>query len=196
MIQSVAVNLEPSEFFSEPFPHFHSMHVLDSDVALQILTWLEMAKHWKLVATNFYEQFEFSLGDVEIPDHLSFLEDGSFASIVLKQMTGMFKVRLANKVEMVAHKLVSGQRIRIHNDSLEGGETHRLVIQFNSDWTSTHGGLFVIFANAAPESVHRIIMPLHNSAVGFEISNNSHHAISTVCGSARYSLVFSFRSAQ
>ena len=105
MIQAAPISLEKREFFSDPFPHFHSMRVLDPDVALRMLQWLETAAPWKLVETSFYEQFEFSLGDVEIPDHLSFLEDGSFTSAVLEQMTSTFNVPLADKVEMVAHKL-------------------------------------------------------------------------------------------
>ncbi len=196
MIQIAPVRLENSEFFSDPFPHFHSMCTLDSDVALRILRWMETAVSWKLVETDFYEQFEFSLSEVKIPDHLSFFLDGSFSSAVLKQMASTFNVTLANKVEMVAHKLVPGQRIRIHNDCLEGGETHRLVIQLNTGWTSANGGLLIIFSSSDVEDVHRIIIPLHNSAVGFAISNNSHHAVSTVYNDARYSLICSFRSLQ
>lgn len=194
MIQTAPINLEEIEFFSTPFPHFHSMRMLDPDVALRMLQWLESSVHWEFVETCFYEQFEFSLGDVEIPDHLSLLGDGSFKSAVLDQMSSTFNVPLADEVEMVAHKLVPGQRIRIHNDCLEGGETHRLVIQLNSGWTNANGGHFVIFANADAENVHRIIAPLHNSAIGFAITSNSHHAVSTIYNDARYSLVCSFRS--
>jgi len=194
MTGTAPINLEKIEYFSYPFPHFHSIQALDPDVALRILRWMETVAPWELVETDFYEQYEFNLRKVEIPDHLSFLEDDSFASAVLDQMTSTFNVCLAEKVDIVAHKLVPGQSIRIHNDCLEGGETHRLVIQLNSGWTSANGGLFVIFASADAEDIYRVIRPLHNSAVGFAILGNSHHAVSTVYGDARYSLICSFRA--
>lgn len=196
MTQTAPININKSEFFSDPFPHIFSMRAMDPDIALQVLQWLETCAHWKLVETNFYEQFEFSLRDVEIPEHLSFLEDGSLASAVLKHMSSMFNTPLTDKVGIVAHKLTPGQRIRIHNDCLEGGETHRLVIQFNSGWTSTNGGFSIIFSSANAEDIHRIVKPIHNSAVGFSISSNSHHAVSTVYNHTRYSLVCSLRSVE
>ena len=196
MIQNIPVTLGKSIFFSDPFPHFHSLNALDPDVALLILRWMETTACWELVKTDFYEQFEFNLRDVAIPDYLSFLKDDSFTSTIRDQMNSRFNVPLADEVEIVAHKLVSGHSIRIHNDCLEGGETHRLVIQLNSGWTSAQGGLFITFDSADAEDVHRIIKPLHNSAVGFEISSNSHHAVSTVYGGTRYSLVCSFRALQ
>jgi 2OG-Fe(II) oxygenase superfamily len=109
-------------------------------------------------------------------------------------MTSTFNIALAAKVEIAAHKLVPGQSIRIHNDYLEGAETHRLVIQLNSGWTSANGGLFVMFSSAFAEDIYRVITPLHNSAVGFAILGNSHHAVSTVHSEARYSLICSFQA--
>ena len=196
MIQTASVDLEKVEYFSEPFPHCHSINALDPDLALRILQWMETDAPWELVETDFYEQYEFNLGKVEIPDHLSLLEDGSFVSVVLKRMVSTFNVPLGEDAELVAHKLVPGQSIRIHNDFLEGVETHRLVIQLNTGWMSTSGGLFVIFSSADPEDVYRVITPVHNSAVGFAISSSSHHAISTIHHDARYSLICSFHSKQ
>lgn len=194
MIQTASVDLEKIEYFSEPFPHCHSNCALDSDIALRILRWMETDAPWELVETDFYEQFEFNLGKIKIPDYLSFLKDGSFASAVLEQMTSTFNVPLAEKVEIVAHKLVPGQSIRIHNDYLENAETHRLVIQLNSGWTSANGGLFVMFSSADAEDIYQVISPMHNSAVGFAILGNSHHAVSTVYSATRYSLICSFRA--
>lgn len=194
MILTTPIDLENIEYFSDPFPHCHTIHALEPDVALNILRWMETDAPWELVETDFYEQFEFNLQKVEIPEHLSFLEDGSFATVVLEQMTSTFNVPLAEKVEIVAHKLVPGQSIRIHNDYLVGAETHRLVIQLNSGWTNANGGLFVMFSSADAEDVYRVIMPQHNSAVGFAILGNSHHAVSTVYSDARYSLICSFRA--
>jgi len=186
--------MRQTRYFSDPFPHFHARQALDPDVALGILRWMKTSAPWRLVETDFYQQFEFSLRDVDIPNHLSCLGDGSLAAAVLEQMSSTFNLPLAEKVEIVAHKLNPGQRIRIHNDCLQGGETHRLVIQLNPSWTNANGGLFMVFTSANAEDVYRIIRPLHNTAVGFAISNHSHHAISTVYREARYSLICSFRA--
>lgn len=194
MIQTTPVDLEKIEYFSEPFPYCHSSHTFDPEIALSIFQWMETDAPWELVETDFYEQFEFNLRRVEIPEHLSFLIGDSFITAILEQMISTFNVPLANKVEIVAHKLVPGQSIRIHNDYLEGAETHRLVVQLNSGWPSDNGGLFVIFASANPEDIYQVITPIHNSAVGFAILSNSHHAVSTIYNDARYSLIFSFRA--
>jgi len=194
MIQTTSVELKKIEYFSEPFPHCHSIHTFDSVIALQILRWMETAAPWVLVETDFYEQFEFNLRKVKIPNRLNFLVDGSFESAVHEQMISTFNVALSEKVEIVAHKLIPGQSIRIHNDYLEGAETHRLVIQLNAGWTSANGGLFVMFSSADAKDIYRVISPLHNSAVGFAILSNSHHAVSTIYNDVRYSLICSFRA--
>ena len=194
MIQAVPVRLGKCELFSTPFPQIHSLDALDHHIAAEILEWFETAAPWELIETDFYEQFEFSFDDVDVPDHLGFLKDGAFELAVRQKISKTFNVALVEKVEMVAHKLVPEQRIRIHNDCLEGGETHRLVIHLNSGWTAADGGLFITFGSADTEDVHRVIIPLNNTAIGFEISENSHHAISTVHNGSRYSLVCSFKS--
>lgn len=170
------------------------MSALDFEVASEILRWLETTTHWELVETSFYKQYEFSLRDAEIPAHLSFLGDGSLASSIRDRMTSSFNTTFTNKVEIVAHKLVPGQRIGIHNDWLPSGETHRLIIHLNPGWESVHGGFFVLFVSTDDTDIHRIIAPLHNSAISFVISENSNHAISAVHLDARYSLVFSLWS--
>ena len=194
MTKTNPLNLEKTDYSPNPFPHFHSSQALDVDVATQLLQWLETVAPWELVESDFYEQYEFNLKKVEIPNHLSFLIDCSFASSAQDLMINTFNVALENNVEIVAHKLVPGQSIRIHNDYIEGAETHRLVIHLNSGWQNTKGGLLVIFASSDPEDICRVFTPLHNSAVGFAILENSHHAVSKICCDARYSLVFSFRA--
>jgi len=196
MIQTTPVDLENIEYFSEPFPHCHTIHALEPDIALDILRWMETDAPWELVETDFYEQFEFNLRKIELPEHLCFLVDDPFSSAILEHMTRIFNIPLLEKVEIVAHKLVPGQSIRIHNDYLKDAETHRLIIHLNSGWSDSHGGLFVIFASEDAENIHRVISPLHNSAIGFAISDNSHHAVSTIYNDARYSLICSFRPAQ
>lgn len=189
------VELKNLEYFSEPYPHCHTIKALETDAALNILQWMEADAPWTLVETDFYEQYEFNLRKVDIPDHLNFLISESFITAVLRQMANTFNTALTQEVEVVAHKLIPGQSIRIHNDFLEGEETHRLVIQLNAGWTNDNGGLFIVFSSPDAEDIYRVITPQHNSAVGFAIQKNSHHAVSTIYSDIRYSLIFSFRTA-
>ena len=99
---------------------------------------------------------------------------------------------LANRVEVVAHKLVRGQRIRQHNDFIPGYETHRLTLQLNRGLDEAAGGWFVLFSGPEPSDIHKILLPRHNSALGFAISQSSFHAVSPLARSERYTLVFSF----
>ena len=104
----------------------------------------------------------------------------------------MFSARLSEKIDCTVHKLVPGQRIRIHNDFIPGEETHRLLIQLNRGWHDDQGGFLMLFNSADPSDVHRVLSPSHDSVVGFAISESSNHAVSTIHGGERFTLVFSF----
>ena len=187
------IELEKIEYFSKPYPHFYSVQALALDTSKQVLEWLDSDAPWELVETSFYEQFEFNLIDTKMPSHLNFLCNSAFTHSLIEVMCKNFNVDFDNNVSIVAHKLIPGQSIRIHNDNLEGAETHRLVIQFNFGWAKADGGLFIIFGSDDAEDIRRVIAPLHNSAVGFSISCDSYHAVSTIHSDVRYSIVFSFR---
>ncbi|MGI9106541.1 MAG: cyclophane-containing peptide 2OG-Fe(II) oxygenase YhhC [Pyrinomonadaceae bacterium] len=180
------------EFFSTPFPYFSSLVALSEGVASSILKWLEGCTSWKLTETEFYEQHEFSFWDVEVPAHLSFLKEPSFLGKLKAGMEEVFKVRLQQRLDFTAHKLLPGQRIRIHNDYIPGCETHRLLIQLNRGWTDENGGMLMFFNSPDPADVHQIFRPTHNSAVGFAISPDSNHAVSTIHSGERFTLVYSF----
>ena len=85
-----------------------------------------------------------------------------------------------------------GQRIAIHNDYLIGEETHRLIVQVNRGLKDEDGGFFMLFNSFDASDVHRVLRPIHGSAIGFEISPASHHAVSRLYGEERYTLVYSF----
>jgi len=96
-------------------------------------------------------------------------------------------------IDITVHRLIPGQTIRIHNDYLNGEETHRLLIQLNSGWDLAKGGMLMLFGGPSPEDLTAIFEPTHRSAFGFEISNRSFHAVSTVRDSDRFTLVYTFR---
>jgi len=187
-----ALNFSSVETFSEPFPYIVSSEAFSEGMSLRILDWLGTYLPWKLVETDFYEQYEFSLFDVDLPLDLSFLKETSFLNSLRSEIKGLFNASLGSRVDITAHKLIPGQRIRIHNDYLPGQETHRLLIQLNRNWADDMGGFLLFFNSADPSDVHRVFRPIHNSLVGFAISPNSNHAVSTIHGGERFTLVYSF----
>lgn len=192
MTGDVELRLEDLEVFSHPFQHFTATQGFDASVSLSILDWLETEAPWQLVETDFYEQYEFSLYDAPRPLHLEFMTAPRFLDRLRSTTEQIFGVRLSERPDCTAHKLVPGQRIRIHNDFLEGQETHRVLVQLNRGWKDDQGGFLMFFNSQDPSDVYRLFPPIHNSVVGFAISPNSNHAVSTIHGGGRFTLVFSF----
>lgn len=182
--------------FSEPFHYIVSPEVLDPDASRTVLAWFESDAPWRLVEADFYEQFEFSFWDVHLPTRLAFLREYAFLSAITKRTAELFGVDLSQRVDVTAHKLVPGQRIRMHNDFIPGAETHRLLLQFNRDWQDDNGGFLLFFNSADPADIHKIFRPVHNSAFGFAITATSYHAVSTVHARERFTLVYSFYEQQ
>ena len=186
------LRLSSPKVFSRPFTYFVSPQAFTNDVSDEILNWLEFEAPWKLVETNFYEQYEFSAADAELPARLSFLQNDFFLTELKAKIEHLFRMTLSSRIDLTAHKLVPGQRIRIHNDFIPGQETHRLLIQLNRHLTDKDGGFLLLFNSSDPTDVHKIFRPSHNSVVGLAITPNSHHAVSAVHGGERFTLVYSF----
>ena len=123
--------LASPEVFTEPFPYLTAEEGLGEFISSAFLEWLENDAPLKLVETDFYEQYEFSLFDAPLPEHLKFLAKQPFLKDVREQVAGVFGTRLGERIDCTVHKLVPGQTIRIHNDYISGGETHRLLVQLN-----------------------------------------------------------------
>lgn len=186
------LNFSPFEVFSEPFSYAVSARAFEDGVGADILAWLESEAPWKLVEADFYEQFEFSFLDADLPASLAFLREQTFIKSLFTEVRNLFGVSLSSRVDATAHRLLQGQRIRIHNDFIPEAETHRLLIQLNRGWEDGDGGFLLFFNSPDPADVHKVLRPVHNSAVAFAISPDSHHAVTTVHGSERYTLVYSF----
>lgn len=186
------LRLTSAEAFSTPFPYFVSPEALQPDISQMVLAWLETDVPWQLVKTDFYEQFEFSLWDVRLPWSLNFLRSPFFLTSIRKHLEKAFEADLKEHPDIRAHKLVPGQHIRLHNDFIPGAGTHRLLIQFNKGWQDENGGLLLFFHSDDPADIHKIFRPRHNSAVGFALTRNSYHAVSTIHAGMRFTLVYSF----
>jgi Rps23 Pro-64 3,4-dihydroxylase Tpa1-like proline 4-hydroxylase len=188
----IPLYLSSVEVFSTPFEYFVSPEALASDLSLAVLHWFETDAPWKLVETDFYEQYEFSLWDVEVPSELHVLRQRDCLNELKAKMEDLFKVELGNDIDVAAHKLIPGQRIRIHNDFIAGELTYRLLIQLNRSCKDEDGGLLLLFNSSDPADIHKIFRPIHNDAIGFVVSPMSNHAVSLIHSGERFTLVYSF----
>lgn len=178
----------------EPFPHATAMSVLPRSLTDSALAWMETDALWSLRIANFYEQWEVHLDETTLPSGLLPLLHRSTVRCLVRTMFGPFTDAKLDLVDVTAHKLLPGQTIRIHNDYLEGEESHRLLLQLNRGWSDSQGGLLMLFGSSHVDDVQRVIRPLHASAMAFTISPKSFHAVSTVQSGKRYTLVYSFKA--
>lgn len=180
----------------EPFPHATATSPLSSELCGALLDWFEADAPWKLRIASFYEQWEMHLDAAALPLHVRSIVSHE---VVADLSTGLLLPIGAQSpmlTEVTAHKLIPGQTIRIHNDHLQDGESHRILVQLNRGWSDAQGGLLMLFGSATASDVRRIVRPLHNSSFAFEISPRSFHAVSTIASGERYTLVYSFRDAE
>ncbi len=183
--------LESVEYNSLPFDHFTGDGML-SNACQRWLDWLEVNAPWQLTTTDFYEQYEFSLLHTNLDTVILPLACQETLISLRDQMADLFRHSLSKHVDVTAHKLLPNQTIRIHNDFIPGKESHRLLLQLNRGWLPEHGGYLMFFNGPEPEKVCKIIEPIHGSVQAFSISPSSYHAVSTVHGGERITIVYSF----
>ena len=70
--------LQPVERSDHPFPYFLSDKCLPQALEAALLNWFETEAPWRLVETDFYEQYEFSLLGVPLPSRLEAIASPSF----------------------------------------------------------------------------------------------------------------------
>jgi Rps23 Pro-64 3,4-dihydroxylase Tpa1-like proline 4-hydroxylase len=192
MIDSIFAN---SKISDRPFRHVRIPTILSEEQAGAALDWFECRAPWSLRVADFYEQDEFSLLATELSETIKFLVEPMFLRTIRQAIQDDFGLPLPpTLIDVNAHKLTQGQTIRIHNDYIEGEETHRLLIQLNRGWTTEQGGLLMLFSGPAPEDVYGVILPRHRTGLAFEISPYSFHAVSQIKCGERYTLVYSFRA--
>jgi Rps23 Pro-64 3,4-dihydroxylase Tpa1-like proline 4-hydroxylase len=177
----------------KPFPHFSSSAALQNNLESQLFDWLEHNEEWNLTETDFYEQYEFNFLHIELPENLQFLISEKTIAIIEEKFKDAFNIKSFELVGVMAHKLVNGQHIGIHNDFINGDETHRLVIHITSGWNEENGGLLLLFNSSNANDISKIINPINNSVFAFEISNSSHHAVSKIYDFSRYTIVYTFK---
>lgn len=187
------INLSPCETEAVPFPHLCCSSVLESSIENELYDWFEHTNEWSLTEEDFYTQYEFILSTSTLPENLNCLISDDTIETIQTALKKSFGVESLETISIVAHKLVQGHTIGIHNDYINGEETHRLVIQINPHWNAANGGFLMLFNSQKAEDVSKLIQPINNSAFGFEISDKSYHAVSTVRNFSRYSIVYTFK---
>ena len=95
-------------FDSDPFPHLLIEKLLSDQTEVELLRWLESVSFWKIIKTEFYEQYEFSLLDFSPPDDLTELTSNRWISELESLFDTYFNVPQLNLVDITAHKHVSG----------------------------------------------------------------------------------------
>lgn len=184
-------DLNPIQFETRPFAHFVGC-CMGPEAGRQCLDWLEATAPWELSSTDFYEQYEFSVFHVALAPAVEHLVCPETLATLRFWMSQHFGTLFSDRVDVTAHKLVPEQTIRVHNDFIPGGESHRLLLQLNRGWSPQHGGYLMLFSGAEPETVSKVIEPRNGSIQAFAISPKSYHAVSTVRGCERFTLVYSF----
>ncbi len=180
------------EASQSPFPYYIGSGGVSSHQQQTWLRWLENEASWELTVEDFYEQYEMPIvpgANDLVPEDL--VHEDVLAALRCS-MSEHFACRFVARVDVTAHMLMPGQTIRIHNDYLSGGETHRLLLQINRNWEPNQGGYLMFFRGSTPESVHQIVEPRSGSVQAFAISPRSYHAVSTVRSGKRFTLVYSF----
>lgn len=176
----------------QPFPYSVVTQGLEPRDADDVLDWLESDAPWQLRIADFYEQHEFSFADVLVPRAVGQVFSVDALRNLRSHIETKFEADLDERIDITAHKLTAGQRIRIHNDFIPGEESHRLLIQLNRGWSDDNGGALVFFNSEDPRDVHRMLRPVHNTGVLFEISPSSLHAVTPISAGERFTLVLSF----
>ena len=186
-----AIKLKFSRSFRQPFPHAWLPRIFPANLNDQALDWLNNSNQWTFTCTDFYKQYEFSLNALPPPPELHFLTSDKTLQRLKSWIQTEFAIHRVELTDVVAHLLESGHGIGIHNDAQENGETLRLLLQLNEHVV---GGELAILRNHRAESVCRLIQPIHGTAIAFEISSSSYHAVIRVKEGRRFTIVYSFRS--
>jgi Rps23 Pro-64 3,4-dihydroxylase Tpa1-like proline 4-hydroxylase len=179
-----------------PFTHFSVPNFCDDALASRLLNWFESGAEWKYrKMTNFYVYSDINLRTADLPDDMTFLVDDAFLGDLRHEVGKSFDAKLEGYVNVTAHRLAAGDRIRTHSDWAELRFTHRLLVQVNRGWKRGNGGVLGLL-DRDPESSGRprikTIVPLHRSGFAFEVSEKSFHRVSRVTEGERYTLIFSF----
>jgi hypothetical protein len=186
-------------FSDEPYRHLRAPRALDERLSQELLEWFDSGAPWKLHGEpGFYEVWELDLRRIALPEPLESLVAHGTTEALRCRMECAFGVPLGTRVDVMAHKLGSGQRIRVHNDHGDTEQSLRLLFQVNRGWAPENGGILLLMerddrASLGPRDC--AYLPLHRAAFGFRVSPGSYHAVTRCLAEGRYTLCYSFYDA-
>lgn len=190
------LSFDGAEVSLDPFSHFTVPACMDARAAELLLGWFETAAPWRHRGEDdFYDCFDVNFRTITVPPGLDFLVGDPFLAGVRRAFESLLGAKLGAKMDVTAHKLVPGYRVGVHSDFGPIKQTYRFLVQLNRGFTVDNGGILMLFDEESPQETsnnHRYYLPRHQSAVGFEISERSFHAVSTVRTGERYTFCVSF----
>lgn len=151
------------------------------------------APGWRPVRQATHELAELRLKPERVGPCAAWVSSPSTLAELRHAMAGAFGVALDERVDVDAHRMGAGQVIGIHNDAA-GIETHRLVLGLNDRWEDDDGGQLLLFGGPDPDDLQLLVAPSAGTALGFEISAASFHAVAEVRRGERLSVVYSFHA--
>lgn len=186
----------PVQVARDPFPHFSAPDFCDCEFAARLLRWFESEAEWKYRRmANFYVYSDINLRTSDLPKEMEFLVAPEFLAHLRREVGRLFGATLEGYVDVTAHRLAAGDRIRTHSDWVTLRFTHRMLLQVNRGWMPGNGGVLGLL-DRDPQSGGRphvkSIPPHHCSGFAFEVSEKSFHRVSRVNEGERYTLIFSF----
>ena len=148
-----------------PYAHFMSPRFYTERFAETLLAWLEVGADWRLKETPLFAQYELGFGKFRHCTEIQGLWDPAVLARLRDQAGRAFGFPVSGRINISAHKLVSGQHGSIHTDN-EPGETHRLVVQLNCG-RARLGGNLTLLSGPTPADIAVVFKQASNSAVGF-----------------------------
>ena len=200
MLTANCAHFDGAVLETRPFRHFSIENFIDEDVASSLLRWFEREAEWNAKSiAGLGTLSSVDLHTSKLGRQLGFLTGERFLSNLRRQMGELFATELEGFVDLTANRMMRTQKIGAHNDisTLPPAFrfTHRLVLYLNHQYSEEYGGALRLADTLSPSrsaSLQKRILPVHRSAVGFEISESSYHAIEPVRKGTRYSLSFTF----
>jgi hypothetical protein len=192
-INDEVLALETAVRRATPYLHIVSPRFYTEKFAETLLEWLESGAIWRLKETVLFKQYELGFSHFKDCTEIQGLWHPAVLAHLRDAASRAFGVSVSGRINISAHKLVSGQHGSIHTDN-EPGETHRLVVQLNRGRASDSGGNLVLLSGPTTDDMAVVFKQASNSAVGFVLGPSSYHAIGRVRTGTRFTIIYTFLS--
>jgi len=179
----------------EPYPHAVVEEMLGSETTAAVCDWLSHEAVWIAERTSLYAQYRCA-NIIELLFANAVLPDNVLASIGC-HIGRLFGDEIdESRIEIAAHKLVTGCQIGVHTDEPKGStESHRALITFQNSDELVRGGELMLLP-ASVRGRERKLPPHNGVGILMKLSARSLHAVRPVASGVRYSVVLSYWTSQ